>query len=76
MFTLNSLVQVSYFEAILCLESKQFHLYSLNADDKWTDGMNGRSVKGALSCHNILHHTHTDKEEEKVVVAEVLDNMQ
>lgn len=74
-FTLNRKVQVSHFGAALCWESKQFSLYSLNADE-WTDGMNRHSVMSTLSFHNVLHHTHTDKERKKVVAAEVLDNVQ
>lgn len=38
-FTQNRKVRVSYFGAALCWESKQFCLYSLNADDEWTDGI-------------------------------------
>lgn len=43
-------------------ESKQTCLFSLNADDEWTDGMNRCSVISTPSYHNILQHTHTDKE--------------
>lgn len=59
--TLNRKVRVSCFGAALRWESKQFCLYSSNADDEWTDGTNRRSVKSTLSYCRILHHTHFDK---------------
>lgn len=48
-------VQVSYFGAALCWESKQSCLYSLNADDEWADGMNRLSVISTWSYREILH---------------------